>query len=86
MLSSIQLLFEIASNYIIKKPEKILFCNSAKSGFDALDEMVGTYMYTSKSMKRRRPIVLFCNMVDISAVNAFVISQQVLGKNSSTFS
>jgi len=45
--------------------------NASKVGVDTMDQMVRTY--TSKRMTRRWPIVLFYNLLDVSALNAFII-------------
>ena len=54
-----------------KKPEVILYYNGTKGGVDTIDQMVRTY--TVKRMTRRWPLVIFYNMVDVSALNAFII-------------
>ena len=68
MLSTMQALPDISSTSCKKNPEVILYYNSTKSGVDILDRMVQTY--TSKRMTRRWPVALFCNMLNVSAVNA----------------
>ena len=75
---------KIASNSAEKKSEVILYYNSTKSGVDTLDRIVRRY--TSKRMTRRWPVALFYNMIDVSAVNAFVTGQQLQGENSSKVS
>ena len=84
MLSTMHALPDISSTSCEKKPEVILYYNSTKSGVDILDRMVRTY--TSKRMTRRWPVALFYNMLDLSAVNAYVVWQQLQGENSSCFS
>ena len=74
---------EIPSNSAEKKPEVILYYNSTKNGVDILDRIVRTY--TCKRMTRKRLIVLFYNMIDISAVNAYVVWQQLHGGNNRIF-
>lgn len=59
------------SNREDKKPQIILDYNHAKGGVDTLDQMVGTY--STKRKTRRWPLVLFFNIMDVSAVNAFII-------------
>ena len=71
MLSTMHALPDISSTSCEKKPEVILYYNSTKSGVDILDRMVRTY--TSKRMTRRWPVALFYNMLDVSAVNAYVV-------------
>ena len=75
---------EIASNSAEKKPKVILYYNSTKSGVDILDRMVRTY--TCKRMTRRWSVVLFHNMIDVSAVNAYVVWQQLYGENNRNLS
>nr|XP_047127654.1 uncharacterized protein LOC124808547 [Hydra vulgaris] len=59
------------SNRFDKKPQTNLDYNSTKGGVDTLDQMVSTF--STKRMTRRWPMVIFYNILDISAVNAFVI-------------
>lgn len=54
-----------------KKPNVIEYYNSTKGGVDAMDERVGTY--TTKYATRRWPAVVFCNILDISSFNAYVL-------------
>lgn len=54
-----------------KLPEIISFYNKTKAGVDTLDQLVGTY--TVKRKSNRWPFALFCNIIDISGVNAFVL-------------
>ena len=83
-LSTIHSLPKIASKSAEKKPEVILYYNRTKSGVDILDRMVGTY--TCKRMTRRWPVALFYNMIDVSAVNAYVVWQQLHDENNRIFS
>ena len=53
------------------KPEVIRCYNSTKFGVDTMDQMVRCYGIKRKA--RRWPLVLFYNMIDISAMNAFII-------------
>ena len=54
-----------------KKPEVILFYNSTKGGVDTMDQMLRCY--SIKRMTQRWPMVIFYNMVDVSAMNAFIV-------------
>ena len=54
-----------------QKPSIILFYNRTKGGVDPLDRMVRSY--STKRMARRRPLVLFYNMIDVSTINVFII-------------
>ena len=74
---------EIASNSAEKKPEVILYYNSTKSEVDILDRMVPTY--TCKRITRRWPTALFYNMIDVRAVNAYIVWQQLHNENNRIF-
>lgn len=64
------------------KPSMILDYNATKGGVDNLDKVTGTY--STKRMTARWPLVIFYNMIDISAYNAFVIFTEIFpGWNSS---
>ena len=54
-----------------KKPEVIVSYNSTKAGVDTMDRMVRNYSVKKKS--RRWPMIIFYNMIDISALNAYIV-------------
>lgn len=54
-----------------KKPEVILSYNSTKGGVDTMDQMVR--IYSVKRKTRRWPVVVFYNMIDTSALNAYIV-------------
>ncbi|XP_058629717.1 piggyBac transposable element-derived protein 4-like [Onychostoma macrolepis] len=54
-----------------RKPDVILDYNKTKGGVDCLDQMVAAY--TCKRKSNRWPMVVFSNMLDVSALNAFVL-------------
>lgn len=54
-----------------RKPEIINDYNKTKGAVDTLDKMVATY--TTKRKTNRWPVVVFSNILDISAYNAFVL-------------
>ncbi|KAL7870844.1 hypothetical protein SRHO_G00083410 [Serrasalmus rhombeus] len=58
-----------------KKPIIILDYNKNKGGVDNLDKMTATY--TCQRMTRRWPMVVFYNILDVSAYNAFVLWNQI---------
>ena len=58
-------------NPIKGKPEVIAFYNSTKGGVDTADQMLRGY--SVKRMTRRWPMVVFYNMVDVSALNATIL-------------
>jgi len=61
------------------KPSIILFYNKTISGVDTLDRIVR--LYSTERMTRRWPLVLFYNMIDVSALNAFIIWQEINHEN-----
>uniref|UniRef100_A0A8C1HMV5 PiggyBac transposable element-derived protein domain-containing protein n=1 Tax=Cyprinus carpio carpio TaxID=630221 RepID=A0A8C1HMV5_CYPCA len=68
-----------------KKPEIILHYNQTKGGVDNLDKVVATY--TCQRKTARWPMVIFFNMLDVSAYNSFVLWTKInpswnKGKNS----
>ena len=84
MLSTMHSHPDADSDYSEKKPEVILHYNSTKSGVGTLDRMVQTY--SCKRMTRRWPVALSYNMIDVSAVNAYVMWQQIQNNSTSTIS
>jgi len=57
------------------KPEMIHFYNSTKGGIGTVDQLISNY--TCQRTTRRWLFAVFCNMLDISAINAQVLYQQV---------
>lgn len=55
----------------VKKPQIILDCNRTKGAVDNIDKLVRTYSSIRKC--RRWPMVVFGNLLDLAAYNAFVI-------------
>ncbi|XP_039537932.1 piggyBac transposable element-derived protein 4-like [Pimephales promelas] len=58
-----------------KKPEVILDYNRCKGGVDNLDKMVACY--SCKRKTNRWPMVVFSTILDVSAINAFVVWREV---------
>lgn len=58
-----------------KKPQIILDYNATKGAVDTLDKLVATY--TCKRATARWPMVIFHNMLDVSAYNSFVIWREI---------
>ncbi|GBP55934.1 ATP-dependent DNA helicase PIF1 [Eumeta japonica] len=54
-----------------KKPETVLFYNSTKYGVDVVDSM--SRKYTVKAASRRWPVHTFYNLLDLAAINAWVL-------------
>ncbi|XP_069821040.1 uncharacterized protein [Dendropsophus ebraccatus] len=59
-----------------EKPRIILDCNKNKGGVDNLDKLTATY--TCQRMTRSWPMVVFYNILDVSAYNAFVLWTHIL--------
>ncbi|KRX26265.1 PiggyBac transposable element-derived protein 4 [Trichinella nelsoni] len=53
------------------KPDIILHYNNTKGGVDNLDKMTSTYF--CQRMTARWPLVIYCNIIDVSAYNAYVL-------------
>lgn len=54
-----------------KKPEVMHFYNETKGGVDTVDQMLGTY--TCRVATRRWPMAVFLMMLDVAALNGWVI-------------
>jgi len=54
-----------------KKPQTILDYNEAKGGVDTVDMMINTYR--SKAATRRWPMVVWTTMIDVAALDGFLI-------------
>ena len=78
MLSTMHSQPEIKST-LNQKPSIILFWNKTKGVLDTLDRMVR--LYSTKRMTRRWPLILFYNMIDVTAINAFIIWQEINHEN-----
>ena len=71
LLSSMHRSAAVSESDPKRKPEPILFYNSTKGGVDTADEMLRGY--STKSASRRWPLAVFFNLIDIVALNAFII-------------
>jgi len=60
-----------------KKPESVLFYNENKCGVDVLDAMCK--LMSTKAGCRRWPLAIFFNLLDIAAVNSWILFQKVTG-------
>lgn len=63
------------SNREDKKPKMILDYNASKGAVDTLDQLIGTY--TCKRKTNRWPMIIFYNIIDTSAYNAFVLWREI---------
>lgn len=61
-----------------KKPETVQFYNSTKFGVDVVDQMARKY--SVKSSSRRWPVQVFYNILDLAAINAWVLYKETTGK------
>lgn len=61
-----------------KLPETVAFYNNTKCGVDTLDQMAR--MYSTKAGSRRWPVQVFYNVLDLAAINAWILYQSVIGK------
>ncbi|XP_036329443.1 uncharacterized protein LOC118741551 [Rhagoletis pomonella] len=57
------------------KPMVVLDYNAHKSGVDTMDQMLGTY--SCKRSTKRWSLAMFYNMVDIAALAAFIIYDEM---------
>ena len=60
-----------------KLPDSIQYYNSTKYGVDILDQKAR--MYTTKVASRRWPLQVFYNLLDLAAINAAIVYQEVRG-------
>lgn len=58
-----------------KKPNIVAYYNKTKGGVDTVDKMLSCYSVKRKT--NRWPMAVFSNMVDISALNAYIIYSTV---------
>jgi hypothetical protein len=56
-----------------KKPEIVEFYNKTKGGVDVADQMIESF--STKFATRRWPVVVFCNIIDMSALNAYTLNR-----------
>lgn len=60
------------------KPASIEFYNSNKCGVDLLDSMAR--MHSTKSPMRRWPMAVWCNILDLAGVNAWILFSKETGR------
>ena len=58
-----------------KLSEAIDFYNKTKAGVDCADQMIETF--STKFSTRRWPVMLFCNLLDFAALNAYVLHEKL---------
>lgn len=64
-----------------EKPEPVVYYNQTKVGVDVLDQMLKKY--SVKAATRRWPVAVFYNLLDMAAVNAWILWKKCLGQNAS---
>lgn len=57
-----------------RKPTVIIDYNKSKGGTDSMDQQIGCY--TVKYKSRRWHVVVFCNVLDIACLNAFILHRE----------
>lgn len=62
-----------------KLPETVKFYNNTKYGVDVLDQMARNY--TTKSSSRRWPLQVFFNILDLAAINSWIIYNLCTNEN-----
>ena len=77
---------EIASNSAEKKSEVILYYNSTTSGVNILDRILDNSNVHLQEDDQKMASSLFYNMINVSAINAYVVWQQLHDKNNRIFS
>ena len=60
------------------KPDVILFYNKNKVGVDVVDQMIRKY--STHSASRRWPVAVWCNILNIAALNAWILYKKATGK------
>ena len=63
-----------------KKPHIILEYNKKKGGVDTVDQMLRHF--STKMASRRWPLAVFCNILDITMLNAFVLWKEISNQSS----
>jgi hypothetical protein len=62
-----------------KVPETVEYYNSTKCGVDVLDQM--SRKYTTRSASRRWPVYIFYNVLDMAAINAWILFRSCNSSN-----
>ena len=75
LLSSMHDSADVDTSNEKKKPEMILFYNTNKVGVDCFDQMAS--LYTTMSTSRRWPVAVWGNILDIAAINSYVLYKKV---------
>ena len=74
VLSTMHTGITIESQLPKKKPSSVIDYNKTKCGVDIMDQMARKY--SVKTATRRWPVAVFYNMLDLAAINAYVLFKQ----------
>lgn len=66
-----------------QKPDLIYEYNRSKGGVDTVDQMLRHY--STKMASRRWPLAVFCNILDISMLNAYILWREINENKESRF-
>ena len=75
LLSSRHDLADVDTSNENKKPEMILFYSANKLGVACFDQMAR--LYTTRSVSRRWPVAIWGNILDITAINSYVLYKKI---------
>ena len=78
IMSSLHNFVDIATEQVKKLPETVSFYNSTKYGVDVLDQMCRKY--SVKAASRRWPVHVWYNILDLAAINAWILYKSVTGQ------
>lgn len=77
ILSTLHLSVDIGNNEK-KTPETVAYYNATKCGVDIIDQMARKY--SVKAPSRRWPVHTFYNILDLPAINAWIVFKEITGK------
>jgi hypothetical protein len=83
LLSTLYSTIDIGENHK-RLPETVQFYNKTKCGVDILDQMARKY--STRAAARRWPVHGFYNILDLVAINAWIIYRGVTGEKTSRHS
>ena len=75
LLSSMHDSADVDTSNEKKKPEMILFYNANKVGVACFDQMAR--LYITRSASRKWPVAVWGNILDIAAINSYVLYKKV---------
>ena len=78
LLSTLHRSGNVVHSTIKKKPKVILFCNKNKTSVDCFHQMA--CLYWTRSASQRWPLSVWANMLDIVAINAWILYRKPTNK------